>query len=65
MIDYLCQSEILLLNKLKFLKILGFLFNFSQIPIFFLYCQIPGFYRFSGKMTTLYTTKISHDIKIL
>ena len=57
MIIFLSQTEILLLNMLKLLKIPGFssfFFLISQIPGYFcLNCQIPGFSRIPGKVATL------------
>ena len=44
MIDFLCQIEILLLKMLKFQVFPGY---------FYLNSQIPGFFRFPGKVATL------------
>ena len=66
MTDYSCQTEILLLNILKLIKIQGFsrffvrnprLFLISKIlefsSFFCIKCQIPGFFSFLGKVATL------------
>ena len=55
MIGFLSQIEILLLNILKLLKILGF------SRFFFKFSQIPGFFRFPGKVAN--PVKISDEKK--
>ena len=47
---FFCQTETLLLNMWKLFK----------IPVLFcLNCQIPGFFRFQGKVATLFTILIT------
>ena len=51
MIDFLCQTEFLLLNLLKLLKVPGFLYKTSDFFSSFFFClnyQIQGFSRYSG-----------------
>ena len=55
MIDFLCQTKILLLKMLKLLKILGFFQNFSNLKLFLSKLSNS---RFPGKVATLYNIKL-------
>ena len=54
MIDLSFHIEILLVNKFKLLKIPVFFSKFLKFQVLCCQnCQIPGFFRFPGKVATL------------